>query len=224
MTPDPVPHDSPAPGQARQARRRRLIFAAVAAAVLVAVIAWAMKPGSDSAGRPGGRDADAGRPIPVRAVAASTGSVDVTVDALGTVAALNTATIHSRVDGPLLKVPFREGQLVKGGDLLAQIDPSTFQAALAQAEGQLAKDEAQLAGARVDLERYTGLLAKDSIASQTVDAQRFTVQQLEGAVRADRATVENARLQLTFTHIDRKSTRLNSSHLVISYAVFCLKK
>jgi len=201
MTPDPVPHDSPAPGQAREARRRRLIFAALAAAVLVAVIAWAMKPGSDSAGRPGGRDADAGRPIPVRAVAASTGSVDVTVDALGTVAALNTATIHSRVDGPLLKVPFREGQLVRGGDLLAQIDPSTFQAALAQAEGQLAKDEAQLAGARVDLERYAGLLAKDSIARQTVDAQRFTVQQLEGAVRADRATVENARLQLTFTHI-----------------------
>src|SRR5207248_7286081 len=88
MTPDPVPHDSPAPGQAREARRRRLIFAALAAAVLVAVIAWAMKPGSDSAGRPGGRDADAGRPIPVRAVAASTGSVDVTVEALGTAAAL----------------------------------------------------------------------------------------------------------------------------------------
>src|SRR5205823_11623419 len=117
--------------------RLRLIFPAVAAAGLVAVIAWAMKPGIQSAG---GRGADAGRPIPVRAVAASTGSVDVTVDALGTVAALNTATIHSRVDGPLLKVPFREGQLVRGGDLLAQIDPSTFQAALAQAEGQLAKD------------------------------------------------------------------------------------
>src|SRR5439155_1348566 len=89
----------------------------------------------------------------------------------------------------------------KGGDLLAQIDPSTFQAALDQAEGQLSKDEAQRAGARVDLERYRGLLAKDSIARQTVDAQRFTVQQLEGAVRADKAAVENVRLQLTFTRI-----------------------
>ena len=90
---------------------------------------------------------------------------------------------------------------MKAGALLAQIDPSTFQAALNQAEGQLAKDQAQLAGARVDLDRYTGLLAKDSVARQTVDAQRFTVQQLEGAVRADKATVENARLQLTFTRV-----------------------
>jgi multidrug efflux system membrane fusion protein len=90
---------------------------------------------------------------------------------------------------------------VKAGDLLAQIDPSTFQATLNQAEGQLAKDQAQLAGARVDLDRYMGLLAKDSIASQTVDAQRFTVQQLEGAVRSDRAAVENAHLQLTFTRV-----------------------
>ena len=165
MTPDLLPHDTTAAVQAREARRRRLIFGSVAAAVLVAVIAWAMKPGSQSVGGPGGRGADAGRPIPVRAVAATTGSVDVTLDALGTVSALNTATIHSRVDGPLLQVPFHEGQLVKAAELLAQIDPSTFRAALNQAEGQLAKDEAQLAGARVDLERYTGLLAKDSIAS-----------------------------------------------------------
>ena len=202
MTPDFLPHDThAAEGQAREARRKRLIFAVVAGAVLVAVIAWAMKPASQSAGGPGARGAEAGRPIPVRAVAASTGSVDVTVDALGTVSALNTATIHSRVDGLLLQVPFHEGQRVKAGDLLAQIDPSTFQATLNQAEGQLAKDQAQLAGARVDLERYTGLLAKDSIASQTVDAQRFTVQQLEGAVRSDRAAVENAHLQLTFTQV-----------------------
>ena len=190
-------------GIRRKTRRRRLILAGVGAAALIAVLAWAMKPAGQTGGGRGGfaRGAGGGGPVPVRAVAATTGTVDVTVDALGTVAALNTATIHSRVDGPLLKVPFREGQLVKGGDLLAQIDPSTFQAALDQAEGQLSKDEAQRAGARVDLERYRGLLAKDSIASQTVDAQRFTVQQLEGAVRADKAAVENVRLQLTFTRI-----------------------
>jgi len=190
-------------GIRRKTRRRRLILAGVGAAALIAVLAWAMKPAGETGGGRGGfaRGAGGGGPVPVRAVAATTGTVDVTVDALGTVAALNTATIHSRVDGPLLKVPFREGQLVKGGDLLAQIDPSTFQAALDQAEGQLSKDEAQRAGARVDLERYRGLLAKDSIARQTVDAQRFTVQQLEGAVRADKAAVENVRLQLTFTRI-----------------------
>src|SRR5438094_3217612 len=203
MPPVPVLHVVTALGQARGARRRRLFFAAVTAAVLAAVIAWAMKPGGQSAGGPGGagRGAFSGGPVPVRAVAATTGTVEVTVDALGTVTALNTATVHSRVDGPLLKVPFHEGQLVKAGDLLAQIDPSTFQATLDQAEGQLAKDQAQLAGARVDLDRYTGLLAKDSIARQTVDAQRFTVQQLEGAARADKAAVETARLQLTFTRI-----------------------
>ncbi|TLZ30020.1 MAG: MdtA/MuxA family multidrug efflux RND transporter periplasmic adaptor subunit [Gammaproteobacteria bacterium] len=190
-------------GIRRKTRRRRLMLAGVGAAALIAVLAWAMKPAGQTGGGRGGfaRGAGGGGPVPVRAVAATTGTVDVTVDALGTVAALNTATIHSRVDGPLLKVPFREGQLVKGGDLLAQIDPSTFQAALDQAEGQLSKDEAQRAGARVDLERYRGLLAKDSIARQTVDAQRFTVQQLEGAVRADKAAVENVRLQLTFTRI-----------------------
>ncbi len=202
---DPRPPDiQTADPAASGTRRRRLILAAVAGAALLAVLAWAMKPTAQSTGGPGGPGRFAGgggAPVPVRAAAATTGTVDVTVDALGTVTALNTATIHSRVDGPLLKVPFREGQLVKGGDLLAQIDPRTFQATLGQAEGQLAKDRAQLAGARVDLERYTGLLAKDSIASQTVDAQRFTVQQLEGAVRADEAAVENARLQLTFTRI-----------------------
>ena len=204
MSPDSYsPGTQTADWQARATRRRRLILAGVGAAALIAVLAWAMKPAGQTGGGRGGfaRGAGGGGPVPVRAVAATTGTVDVTVDALGTVAALNTATIHSRVDGPLLKVPFREGQLVKGGDLLAQIDPSTFQAALDQAEGQLSKDEAQRAGARVDLERYRGLLAKDSIARQTVDAQRFTVQQLEGAVRADKAAVENVRLQLTFTRI-----------------------
>jgi membrane fusion protein, multidrug efflux system len=197
------PDTSMADAAARGTRRRRLILAGVAGAALIAVLAWAMKPAGQTRGGPGGfgRGAGGGGPVPVRAVAATTGTVDVTVDALGTVTALNTATIRSRVDGPLLKVPFREGQLVKAGDLLAQIDPSTFQASLDQVEGQLAKDQAQLAGAHVDLERYAGLLAKDSIASQTVDAQRFTVQQLEGAVRADKAAVETARLQLTFTRI-----------------------
>src|SRR5258708_11215486 len=190
---DPVP-DEPA----RAARRRRLIIAAAGAAALIALLAWTLKDGSGAGGglHGGGRGAAGSGPVPVRAVAATVGNVDVTVDALGTVTALNTATIRSRVDGPLLKVPFHEGQAVKAGDLLAEIDPSTFAAALAQTEGTLAKDQAQRSGARVDLDRYTGLLATDSIASQTMDAQKYMVEQLEGAVKGDRAALETARLQL----------------------------
>lgn len=187
-----------------QSRRRFLTGAAVTAAALLAVFAWAVTPGrhhtSDAAGNGRGRG-EAGRAIPVRAVAATTGTVDVTVTALGTVTALNTATIHTRVDGPLIAVPLREGQLVKAGDVLAIIDSRTFKAALEQAEGQLARDESQLAGAQVDLERYRLLLAKDSINKQQVDDQQATVRQLDGVVRADRAAVDNARLQLEFTRI-----------------------
>jgi multidrug efflux system membrane fusion protein len=147
------------------------------------------------------RRSDASRAIPVRTAPATTGDVDRNVDALGTVFALNTVTVRSRVDGPLVDVPFREGQLVNTGDLLARIDPRTFQVALHQAVGQLARDQSQLADARVDLGRYTGLLAKDSIAKQQVDSQRYLVRQLEGTVRSDRAQVENASLQLEFTKI-----------------------
>ena len=147
------------------------------------------------------RRSDASRAIPVRTVAATTGSVDRNVDALGTVTALNTVTVRSRVDGPLIAVPFHEGQLVNGGDLLARIDPRTFQVALDQAVGTLAHDQSQLADARVDLDRYNGLLAKDSIARQQVDSQLYMVRQLEGTVKSDQAQVENARLQLEFTRI-----------------------
>jgi multidrug efflux system membrane fusion protein len=187
------------------ARRRRWITgAAVAGAALLAVFAWAVTPGrhhsADASGSGRGRG-DASRAIAVRAQAATTGNVDVTVTALGTVTALNTATIHTRVDGPLISVPLREGQLVKAGDVLAVIDPRTFKAALDQAEGQLARDESQLAGAKVDLERYRLLLAKDSINKQQVDDQEATVRQLDGTVRADRAAADNARLQLEFTKI-----------------------
>src|SRR5258708_6785835 len=100
------------------------------------------------------RRSDASRAIPVRTAPATTGSVDQNVDALGTVTALNTVTVRSRVDGPLVAVPFHEGQLVAAGDLLVKIDPRTFQVALDQAAGQLAHDQSQLADARVDLNRY----------------------------------------------------------------------
>lgn len=120
---------------------------------------------------------------------------------LGTAAASRVVTVKSRVDGLLQNVLFTEGQQVKAGEVLAEIDPKPFQVALAQAEGQLARDQAQLANARQDLERYKTLLAQDSIARQQLDQQEATVRQLEGTVKIDQAVVENARLQLSYTRV-----------------------
>lgn len=152
-----------------------------------------------NAGR-GGRDG-AGRPVPVVAAAARAGNIDVVINALGTVTARNTVTIKPRVDGQLVRIAFREGQLIKTGEVLAEIDPRSFQAQLDQANGQLVRDQALLANARLDLERYRGLLAKDSIAAQQVDAQVALVRQYEGQVLTDRALVDNARLQHGFTRV-----------------------
>jgi multidrug efflux system membrane fusion protein len=110
-------------------------------------------------------------------------------------------TVRPRVDGMLLRVDFAEGQLVKEGAALAQIDPAPFQVQLSQAEGQLARDAAQLNNARLDLERYRTLLAQDSIATQQVDQQAAMVKQLEGTVKVDQAQVDNAKLQLSYTRI-----------------------
>jgi len=148
---------------------------------------------------PGGRGGN--RPQPVKASEAKIGDLDIVVSALGTVTASNTATVKSRVDGQLIRINFREGQQVKTGDLLAEIDPRQYQIQLDQVSGQLTKDEALLAAAKVDLERYRNLLSKDSIAKQQVDTQEALVRQYRGVVEADKAQVDNARLQLGFTRV-----------------------
>ncbi len=149
----------------------------------------------------GGRGFDGSRPVPVLAEAARTGDISVYVQGLGTVTPLRTVTVRSRVEGELLRVAFREGQLVREGELLAEIDPRPFQVQLLQAEGQLARDEALLANARVDLERYRTLYEQDSIARQEVDTQAALVRQYEGAIKADRSQVANAKLQLEYARI-----------------------
>lgn len=159
-------------------------------------------PRGDNAQRgKGGRRDQGNRPIPVLAAASRSGDIDIAINAIGTVTAFNTVTIRPRVDGQLTRVAFRDGQAVKAGELLAEIDPRPFAAALEQASGQLKRDEALLANARLDLERYKGLLAKDSIARQQVDAQEAQVRQLEGTVQTDRALVDTARLNLSFTKV-----------------------
>jgi multidrug efflux system membrane fusion protein len=183
-------HSTARTGPKRLSKRLLIIAAAVVVAALVGI--WVLVEHNSAAQAASKRLSDASRAIPVRTAAATTGSVDRNVDALGTVTALNTVTVRSRVDGPLVAVPFHEGQLVAAGDLLAKIDPRTF---------RVAHDQSQLADARVDLDRHSGLLAKDSIAKQQVDSQVYMVKQLEGTVRSDQAQVENARLQLEFTRI-----------------------
>ena len=156
------------------------------------------KAGGTGGGRFGG---DPNRTQPVAAVAARLGDINIVQTGLGTVAALKVATVKSRVDGLLLNVGFQEGKIVKAGEVLAEIDPQPLKVALSQVEGQLARDQAQLANARLDVERYRTLLAQDSIAKQQLDAQEALVKQFEGTVKVDQAQVDNAKLQLSYTRI-----------------------
>jgi multidrug efflux system membrane fusion protein len=123
------------------------------------------------------------------------------MNGLGTVTPLSTVTIKSRVDGELLSVNFREGDMVNKGDLLMQIDPRPFEVALTQAEGQLAKDQASLENARVDLARYEGLLKLNAIPEQQVATQRSTVKEDEATLKADQGPIDNAKLNLTYSRI-----------------------
>ena len=140
-------------------------------------------------------------PTPVRLTEVGQGDFHVELKALGTVTALNTVNVRPRVDGQLVKVLFEEGQLVKAGDLLAQIDPRPYRVALQQAEGALAQSQAQLRNAEVDLARYQGLYAEDSIAKQTLDTQAALVGQYRGTVKSNQAAVAEARLNLDFTEV-----------------------
>ncbi|WP_415262599.1 MdtA/MuxA family multidrug efflux RND transporter periplasmic adaptor subunit [Pseudomonas chlororaphis] len=140
-------------------------------------------------------------PIPVRVAPATRGDFPLYYKALGTVTALNTINVRSRVAGELVKVAFEEGQMVKAGDLLAEIDPRPYQNALLQAEGTLLQNQAQLKNAQVDYERYRGLYAQDSIAKQTLDTAAALVGQYQGTVKTNQAAVNDAKLNLEFTRI-----------------------
>ncbi len=139
--------------------------------------------------------------VPVRVAQVAIGRINYSLSAIGTVTAFNTVTVRSRVDGELQKIYFADGQKVKQGELLAQIDPRTFQVQLEQAQGQQKQNRALLQNARRDLQRYQTLYKQDSIAQQQVDTQAALVQQYMGSDKSDQAAVDSAALQLSFTRI-----------------------
>lgn len=141
------------------------------------------------------------RPVPVLVASVQKGNIRVVQTAVGTVVPSAMVTVSSRVNGQLTRILFKEGQLVRAGELLAEIDPRPFQAALAQVQGQALRDQALLRNSQIDLERYKTLQGQDSIAYQQVDAQASLVQQYQGTVQADQGLVDNAKLQLSFTRI-----------------------
>jgi len=144
---------------------------------------------------------ESSRPIPVTAAIATKGPMAIYVEALGTVTPVYTVTVTSRVQGQIMKVYYREGQTVRKGDPLLDIDPRPYEAALTQAEGQLARDTALLNEARIDLDRYRTALARNAIAQQQVYDQEQTVHQDEGTVQNDQGAVDNAKVNLAYCHI-----------------------
>jgi multidrug efflux system membrane fusion protein len=192
----------------RSAQRRWLPYIVVIAAVIVlGAIAFWLARSASAPGGPGGPPGGGGRfgrnalTMPVGVAKADKGDVKITLNSLGTVTPLRTVTVTAQVAGQLADVKFKEGQLVKQGDLLAEIDPRPYQAALTQAEGALARDQASLAGAKVDLQRYQILFKQDSVQKQTLDTQAALVAQDEGTVKSDQGNVDTAKVNLAYTKI-----------------------
>jgi len=159
-------------------------------------------PGGPGGGkRRGGFGPEGNRPVPVLAAPVTKGDIRVVQTAVGTVVPSAVVTVSSRVSGQLVRVLFKEGQLVRAGELLAEIDPRPFQAALTQIQGQALRNQALLRNSQIDLDRYKTLQSQDSIAAQQVDAQASLVQQYQGTIQSDQGQVDNARLQLSFTRI-----------------------
>ncbi len=148
----------------------------------------------------GGRNGQNG-PVAVSVATAVSGDIQVKIPALGTVTPLATVTVRTQITGTLQKILFTEGQVVREGQPLAQIDPRPYEAALQQMEGNLKRDQALLADAILDLKRYAGLVKEDSIAAQQLDTQRALVDQYTGTIQADEGQVNTAKVNLAYTHI-----------------------
>src|SRR3954470_24199219 len=167
--------------------------------IIGGLVAWVVLRGGNQPAQTG-RFQTSG-PVPVGTTKVEKGDIPVTLTALGTVTPLAMVTVKTQINGQLTEIAFQEGQMVKKGDFLAQIDPRPYQVALQQAEAQLAKDQAALKNAQVDLQRYKTLVAQNSIARQTLDTQAATVQQQTAVVQADQAQIDTQKLNLTYCRI-----------------------
>jgi membrane fusion protein, multidrug efflux system len=187
-----------APRPGRRSRLRPILWLLLAVAVVGAAVWFLPRIGHQS--QPGGRVASGG-PVPVGTAAVQKGDMPVTLSGLGTVTPLATVTVKTQINGYLMTVGFQEGQHVKAGDFLAQIDPRPYQVALEQAQGQLGKDQASLNDAQLDLKRYTTLVAQNSIATQTRDTQAALVLQDKATIVSDKAAIDVQKLNLVYCHI-----------------------
>lgn len=208
--PDEVPADEPQrslrqveplPDAPKGSPARKWIVALVIVAVVAAAVWKIRKNGTEQNSVQMMMAAQADRPTPVQVSTVQQKTMPIFLTALGTVTAYNTVTIKSRVDGQLMQVPVREGQAVKEGQVLAEIDPKPYQAALEQAQGQLVKDQANAVNARAEAARYTALLQAGVTSKETQQAQISTAGQAEGSVAADKAAIEAAKVNLGYTKI-----------------------
>jgi multidrug efflux system membrane fusion protein len=173
----------------------------ISAGVLLALVLLVQQLAKPTTPEREGKKTTTGGDFLVSAASVERRDLPVYFNGLGTVTAYNTVTVRSRVDGELFKLLFTEGQEVMAGDVLALIDPRSYRAALEQAEGTQQRDQAQLRNAQIDLERYRGLFAQDSIAKQTLDTQEALVSQYQGTLKANQAAVNQAKLNLQFTEV-----------------------
>ncbi|MBX9943068.1 MAG: MdtA/MuxA family multidrug efflux RND transporter periplasmic adaptor subunit, partial [Reyranella sp.] len=182
-------------------KRLRTLFGIGLGLAVVVGAGWYISQGGTSAPKTQAGRSPPGAGVPVGVAAAAKGDIPVVIRALGTVTPLATVNVKTQITGKLVEVHLKEGQMVKEGELLAVVDPRTYEVALQQAQGQLQRDEALLKNAQIDLERYRKLVAQDSIARQQLDTQAALVRQYEAALIINQALVDAAKLNVTYTRI-----------------------
>ncbi|HEY1794998.1 MAG TPA: efflux RND transporter periplasmic adaptor subunit [Stellaceae bacterium] len=197
--PETRPPFPPAPPAERPPRRHRVLYLILGLVLIAGAATWAITHNKEKT-TPAGRFASGGT-MPVGTATVAQGDMPITLSALGTVTPLATITVQTQISGQLIEIGFQEGQIVQKGDFLAQIDPRPYQVALETDQAQLAKDQASLNGAEVDLKRYTTLAAQKSIATQTRDDQVATVAQDRAQVMLDQSNIDTQKLNLAYCRI-----------------------